>query len=716
MPDDFKIRRSGALPPPTTPAPQPAVAKPVAVTAPVANPLDASAFETVAGMGVFSTVKRTVAGDAAGRAARGGVADDSVGRSSRGGVADDSVGRSTFGGVADDSVGRSSRGGVADDSVGRSTFDGVADDSVGRSTKGGVADDSVGRSLKTGVADDSVGRSTKGGVADDSVGRSLKTGVADDSVGRSTKGGVADDSVGRSLKTGVADDSVGRSTKGGVADDSVGRSTKGGVADDSVGRNAKGGVADDSVGRNTGVADDSVGRNTGVADDSVGRNTGVADDSVGRNTGVADDSVGRKAQGGVADDSVGTDGLVRIGRDDDEVHQALREGVFQRLETPRSLDATEKVPSQKPNLADSTRLATSLLPSGAAKLLAAAGSDSIAGAHLAAIVKNAADLAPTSQIQLLGLVASDGLRSTSARLADTISSSATWRALPTAGRTQLVSVMSEAGEEGLKNLAALIETRPHALTETDSQGGTLLSSLSQIASQPLNASLASQTSREELLGSTLREIVNPNRIDQGTATTCTVTSMQFELVSDNPAEYARLMANLTGPAGKTVMLGGGTLRLNADDGLVAARDDRAPSSAIFQSAAMEYANGRDDFDPLKQQSTKYDGSKIYMGLHPDQQSRMLTQLFGVKYGTDTLFSEAEGAKALLKLRGFDATANENENRPVLLDLDQGDVNHAVTLERIADGQVFFRDPYGELRSMSEATAVKSVVAIHRPIV
>ena len=59
--------------------------------------------------------------------------------------------------------------------------------------------------------------------------------------------------------------------------------------------------------------------------------------------------------------------------------------------------------------------------------------------------------------------------------------------------------------------------------------------------------------------SAMVEAANPNRIQQGTAPTCTVASMQYEMVADQPSEYVRLLAGLTGPTGKAKMRGGGTV-------------------------------------------------------------------------------------------------------------------------------------------------------------
>jgi hypothetical protein len=276
---------------------------------------------------------------------------------------------------------------------------------------------------------------------------------------------------------------------------------------------------------------------------------------------------------------------------------------------------------------------------------------------------------------------------------------------------ELARVMAALDATGLRLLGAAIERCPQLFTQHDALGGTVLTNLEQLASQSLNTHLAQDTSTAEVLTSVLRDIVNPSRISQGDAPTCTVTSMQFDLVADEPAEYARLMAGLTGPTGKVAMLGGGILKSGAK--YARALDGRPVSQALFQSACMEFANGKAmDFDPEAGQSTRVLTGSTQRGLKPHQQTTMLRNLFGVRYVTDTFYEPQQGALALQRLRGFDARASHS--RTIILDLDQGAINHAVALERVADGVVYYRDPEGVRRSMLEAQFATAVVAMHIP--
>jgi hypothetical protein len=586
----------------------------------------------------------------------GAAGDVSGARTTRGGIADDSVG------VGDDSGARTRRGGIADDSVG------VGDDSGARTQRGGIADDSVG------VGDNSDGRSRFGGVADDSVG------VGDDSAGRRVRGGVADDSVG------TGDDSGARTRRGGTTDDSVG------TGDDSGARTRRGGTTDDSVG----TGDDSGART---------RRGGVTDDSVGGN----DPAGARGKRGGVTDDSVG----VTVGPDTNPADVAAREALYKQIETPSYLTKADAAPAKPPDVTALGRALPGVLSSSrASALVAASQNDSIAGARLQNLLSDTSALPASARSTLFDTIATEGPRSNAARVIDQVTQSAAWTKLSASQKADLTSVMTTASPDGLQYLGSLVEQAPQLLTAKDSQGGTLVQNLAQIATQPLNAGLYKDTSTSEVLDDVLRDVVNPNRIDQGTSDTCTVTSMQWELVNDSPAEYARLMAGLSGPQGKATMMGGGTLKTGAGFASLDSAYDRTVSSQLFQSAAMDDGDGNDLYDPVKDKSTKADGT-TYQGLNPQQQTHILGQLFGIKYSVNNLYSPAEGQKILDSLQGFDAS--KQVNRPVLLEIDQGKLNHTVTLEKVTQDKVYFRDPYGLMRSMPASAFPTAVVGIHQPM-
>ena len=431
-----------------------------------------------------------------------------------------------------------------------------------------------------------------------------------------------------------------------------------------------------------------------------------------KRTGTDDDSLGGGAvlkQKGI----YGSENEGLVGPDTDPNRLALRDAIWDRLETPSYL--RESAAPSKP--VDAKKLAASLAAGTtsrqAASLAKQAQAKPEVGARLQSLFDNTRTVSATTRSSLLQTLASDAGGVAGGVVAG-IASSKAFSSLGADQQAQLATVLSRLDGKGLKVMGALVENVPEALTDKDSAGGTLLSNLATLASQPLNASLTGHTTTEELLSSVLSDVMNPNRVEQGTATTCTVASMQFELVADEPAEYARLMAGLSGVKGSVAMQGGGILRTGPGDADEKARDGRSVSQTLFQSAAMEYANGRfSNYDPVLGVSVNDKTGEERLGLKPDNQQALLEKLFGVNYSVNRLFTEKEAAGALAKLEGWDARGYRN--RPIVVDIDQGKFNHAVTLESVTKEKVVFRDPYGVLRSMPANAFPKVAVALHVPM-
>ncbi len=431
-----------------------------------------------------------------------------------------------------------------------------------------------------------------------------------------------------------------------------------------------------------------------------------------KRTGTDDDSLG----GGAMLKQKGIYGSVNegvVGPDNDPNRLALRDAIWDRLETPSYL--RESANPSKP--VDARKLSASLAAGTTSRQAAALARQAQAkpevGARLQTFFDSTRSIAAPTRSSLLQTLASDASGVAGAVIAG-ITSSKAFTSLGAEQQAQLATVLSRLDGQGLKVMGALIENVPEALADKDTAGGTLLANLAALASQPLNASLTGHTTTEELLSHVLSEVMNPNRIEQGTATTCTVASMQFELVADEPAEYARLMAGLSGAKGSVAMQGGGLLRTGPGDADAKARDGRSVSQALFQSAAMEYANGRfSNYDPVLGVSVNEKTGAERMGLKPDNQQALLEKLFGVNYSINRLFTEKEAAGALAKLEGWDARGYRN--RPIVVDIDQGKFNHAVTLESVTKEKVVFRDPYGVLRSMPANAFPKVAVALHVPM-
>lgn len=406
-----------------------------------------------------------------------------------------------------------------------------------------------------------------------------------------------------------------------------------------------------SMGRGTtddslGCGDTSSGRNRGTPDDSIG----VDDPSSGRNRGTPDDSIGvddpsAGRNRGTPDDSIGGDGPVP-GRG-----------------TPDSgIGGVPGLPGQ-------------------------AGAAGRVG------------LPSDTQAKMDALLTPPGTRA--AQQAQYVFSQPAFSELSVADREKVVDIMAAGGERATRAMAEIFSRSDGAMLSQVGRDGTrLIDSLDKLASSPTG---------KALLNDCMFDIVNPGRIWQGQAPTCTVSSMQYELASQQPAEYARLIAGL-GTDGHVTMRGGGTLTVSASAAMVSSalnRDRRSTTEAVFQSAAMDFANGADAYSLTAQESRGADG-RVYRGLFPDQIRTMVGELFGAKYETLEIGTDAEATTELNEIM-----SQERPNRPVLFDIDMGDFNHCVALEKIVGNRVYYRDPYtGDMQSMSKDDFRKRLVAVH----
>jgi hypothetical protein len=294
-----------------------------------------------------------------------------------------------------------------------------------------------------------------------------------------------------------------------------------------------------------------------------------------------------------------------------------------------------------------------------------------------------AALAPGQRKSMSNLLAGD---SPVSKVVTQVLASATWSSLASEETASVAKVLCAADEKGVLSLGALIEGTPEAAGWRDSRGQSLFSNLAQLATQPLNASLYKIRAPNAWLDRVLLEIANPNRLASNPVP-CSPGSLHFELVRDDPAEYARLITGLTGLEGAATMRGGGQLRLPA----------KVDAPSLFQASVLEFAHRERATAP-------------HAGLLPAQQTQLLQQLLGIDYAQKPLTTRSDRAFELEALR-VDPPA---KNRPTVLVLDEGHRKHVVTFEMERNSRVFFRDPHGELRSMPDEAFLKYVVAVHRP--
>src|SRR5207244_10330374 len=90
---------------------------------------------------------------------------------------------------------------------------------------------------------------------------------------------------------------------------------------------------------------------------------------------------------------------------------------------------------------------------------------------------------------------------------------------------------------------------------------------------------------------------------------------------------------------------------------------------------------------------------------------MLSQLFGTRYAAVNLTTPQQRDDMVKELRSYDP---KKARRAVVMDIDLGQHNHAVTFDGIKGDRVFFRDPYGRRSSMSVEQFKSDVCTVHVP--
>ncbi len=333
----------------------------------------------------------------------------------------------------------------------------------------------------------------------------------------------------------------------------------------------------------------------------------------------------------------------------------------------------------------------------------------------------------TQQDATLAAIVQSKTRSTS--LAFAIESDDAWQGTAQ-DRSAIIQIASHLDADQLYTFSDYLSVSN--VEALDTQGNTLLRDLDQIATEPLNGTIVSQgggeKTRSDILAGTLNDLSAPAAsVLEGTDDTCATTSAEYSLIQSDPAEFARLMAGLIGPAGTVTATGGGDLQLQAGSfggGGVIAENGRNAANAVFQSAAIQSAlpywltyNPSTDRYELFRHGFLNNLIKHLFGGVDDQvtgmpggwQAGMLDNLFGgdfqVLYGASSVpemlypmgvsGQEAQSAYAFLSKYTGNAPIQITYHFPS----DPGWQfwkSHVVTFSHVdpKTGNVYFRDPAG----------------------
>lgn len=229
-------------------------------------------------------------------------------------------------------------------------------------------------------------------------------------------------------------------------------------------------------------------------------------------------------------------------------------------------------------------------------------------------------------------------------------------------------------------------------------GASLLVHLDRLARQ----TLAPGVDRRFLLSSVVQQVANPGEISQGGRGTCTVTTVEYMVAKQAPAEYARIIADLATGDG-TVRLASGKFARRVPDSTGADDSGRTEASRLFEAAMMDFGNG------LLSYSNKTDkngiGAKTFLpgGLSNGQTTRVVNAVLDEHY-------RSIDAVPLLQSVPFTSLGHGQLMRKLGAALAQGQMvpmgldwrgekewkpsGHEVLALKIENGRVYYRNPWG----------------------
>lgn len=278
------------------------------------------------------------------------------------------------------------------------------------------------------------------------------------------------------------------------------------------------------------------------------------------------------------------------------------------------------------------------------------------------------------------------------------------------------SILSDNSKQSLINLLENCN-----LSKKDSGGKTILDNLNKIKNLVNN--LESKVNVSFLLDDLIVGIDKPERSVQGYRNTCGAASLEYALMTKDPAEYTKIVADLA-TSGQSILRDGSTL-IADNNSLSTAKDgdegNRLYSSRIFQSAIMKAGTLFNQGGYNVNKDTPEAGlNAIFSGnaaLNPVQQANILNRIegganyqFEISPTANTAYGMSlnnSGNKTDFNIRAVKnkiPALNQyikkfiddvNSGKPVTAMIATGGGSiHYVNVLRVENGQLVFKDPNG----------------------
>jgi len=256
------------------------------------------------------------------------------------------------------------------------------------------------------------------------------------------------------------------------------------------------------------------------------------------------------------------------------------------------------------------------------------------------------------------------------------------------GRSELVDLANRSITRDGKTIPAFLDP--------DMRGALLIENLHHMATRDLSPYMMNtEGARQRLLASVMQESGKPGEIEQGHHGTCTVTTTQYMLCSQNPSEYIRIMDGLS-TDGLAILRNGRTLRRVNDSMADDASIQRSPSERLFQAAMMDYCNGDRRYSNKIDEKTGYDydiqtnGKKNVASLGPKEVLAGMEAIFGKSFH---YVKDKSEAMKILEQRSHATSDADRQAKLTVFWKGQGSM-HAVVFEKIENGRVYIRESSG----------------------
>ncbi|PSB17119.1 hypothetical protein C7B65_19610 [Phormidesmis priestleyi ULC007] len=252
------------------------------------------------------------------------------------------------------------------------------------------------------------------------------------------------------------------------------------------------------------------------------------------------------------------------------------------------------------------------------------------------------------------------------------------------------------------------------ILKQDLRGGkTLVENLLSLLDINPHPDFVTLTSKEQLLDNVITEILDPNgQINQGSANTCSPTSIQTLLITVNPSEYVRLQLGLLSPTGATQLANGSSISIPPGIFQLFRYPNPAGQPFIvrtyaelaFQSTILKYARGGafPAYDPSAAANAANGINTVFQasvnhGLAADETKRALDGIFNVNFTKHyiPLTSQADEQAAQPGIHtDFLSTLPAKQQQMILAMFWSQPYNfgHAVLAVRRDNGRIFFKNP------------------------